>query len=157
MRKENSGKPDALEYVREYEAGEITRGELSNELSKFCWAYPPERRELIDHLLEHPLESIQNVTREIQEMIRQQEEQVKDIDQIRKTSPLQPGVVLSLNAGYDAAYSAPWWLNGRQNYHATFIDFVGRGIDKMPAAVVELDEEIDLTEGAGLRHRGRFA
>src|SRR5262249_23661282 len=90
-------------------------------------------------------------------ILRQREEQIQDIEQVRRTSPLRPGTRLSLSGGYTAAYSRPWWLGGRENYRATFIAFAERGAGKMPVALVELDAEIDLTEGKGQRHRGRFA
>lgn len=37
------------------------------------------------------------------------------------------------------------------------MEFVSRGEGKMPAALVELDEELDLTEDGGQHHKGRFA
>src|SRR5262249_35390173 len=75
------------------------------------------------------------------------------------TSQLQPGTRLSLGGGYQGctAYSPPWWLNGRTNYNATFIAFAECGAGKMPVALVELDNEIDMTEGGGLRHKGLYA
>lgn len=112
---------------------------------------------MLGQLSEHSDESVRGVAEEIREMIHRSEEQIKDIDQIRRTSPLQPGVALFLGGGYDSAYSEPFWLNGREYYKATFIDFVPCGADKMPAAFVELENEIDLTEGSGLRHKGRYA
>lgn len=79
------------------------------------------------------------------------------IDHIRTASPLQPGIALYLYGGYDSAYSKSWWLDGREYYKATFIDFVHCGTEMMPAAFVELENEIDMTEGSGLRHKGRYA
>ncbi len=76
---------------------------------------------------------------------------------ITRTSPLQPGTRLFLSGGYTAAFSPAWWLNGRKNYGATFVGFADRGAGKMPVGLVQLDCEIDLTEGCGLRHKGRFA
>ena len=157
MQNKNSDKLDPLEPVYGYERGLLTSGEMFDKLYGFCWAHPTERDNFLSHLLEHPNKEVQKVAREIREMIRRTEEQNKDIDHIRRISPLQPGVTLWLYGGYDAAYSASWWLNGRAHYQATFIDFVSCGADKMPAAYVELEEEIDMTEGSGLRHRGRYA
>jgi hypothetical protein len=48
-------------------------------------------------------------------------------------------------------------LNGRENYLATFIAFAERRAGKMPVAMVKLDHEIEMTEGSGLRHKGRYA
>ncbi len=157
MQNKNSDMPDPLEPVYQYESGEITGFEMYFKLDKFCREYPAERDKLLDQLLEHPFERVRDEAQKIREEIRREEERIKDIDQIRITSPLQPGVALFLYSGYDGAYSKPWWLNDRGYYQATFIDFVSRGADKMPAAFVELEEEIDLTEGSGLRHRGRYA
>jgi hypothetical protein len=157
MQNENNNMLVPLKIVDDYECGELSYYEMLNELCKFCWRYPAERDKLFDYLLEYPMEKVNEVALEIQEMIRNSEKQSNDLNQIRKTSPLQPGVVLFLGGGYDAAYSNPWWLNGQTYYRATFKDFVDRGADKMPAAFIELEEEIDLTEGSGLRHWGRFA
>ena len=157
MQNESREKLNPLASVEEYEQGRITCGELLNKIANFCWQHPAERDNALDHLSEHPNESVQGVAHDIREMIRQAEEQIKDIDHIRRTSPLQPDVALFLYGGYDSAYSASWWLNGREYYKATFRDFVHRGANKMPAALVELEEEIDLTEGTDLRHRGRYA
>jgi hypothetical protein len=157
MQNENSSRVDPLELVDKYENGFFTAGELLDKLCEFCRQHPAERDELLDHLLEHSIERVRNVAQEIREMILLEESRIKDIDHLRVASPLQPGVALFLYGGYDSAYSESWWLNGRQYYLATFIDFVRCGADKMPAAFVELEEEVDMTEGAGLRHRGRYA
>jgi hypothetical protein len=48
-------------------------------------------------------------------------------------------------------------LNDQKDYKATFLAFVERGAGKMPIAFVELDNTIDMTEGSGLRHKGKYA
>jgi hypothetical protein len=157
MQNKENFKPDPFEAVEKYEAGEFTSGELLNEISKFCWNHPAEREQVLDDLSRNPFEAVQSVVQEVRDSIRQDEERIKDIDQLRRTSPLQPGVALILFGGYDSAYSESWWLNGRRHYKATFIDFVHRGADKMPAAFVKLEEEIDLTEASGQLHKGSYA
>ena len=108
-------------------------------------------------LHQHSSERVRLIGRDLQRLLRQREEQIKDVERISRTSPLQPGTRLILSGGYTAAYSPPWWLNGRKNYNATFIAFAERDAGKMPVALVELDSEIDMTEGGGLRHKGRYA
>lgn len=146
-----------VKLVDNYLDGQMTAGELLDHAARFCAHHPNENEKVLDLLADHPDRSVQEAARQIREWNRQAREQIKDIVQIRRTSPLQPGVALLLYGGYDAAYAEPWWLSGREYYRATFIDFIDRGADKMPAAFVELKEELDMINYAGFRHRGRYA
>jgi len=48
-------------------------------------------------------------------------------------------------------------LQGGQGYLGTFVRFARRHDGQIPAALVELDDCVDVTEGQGLRHHGRYA
>jgi len=105
-------------------------------------------------LRQHPNDRVRGIGCDLEEHFRQVAEQITDIEHIRSTSPLQRGLGVALHGGYDEACEKPWWLNRRECYYSRFIDFSYRGPDKMPAALIELEEEIDLTEGSSTRHRG---
>lgn len=140
-----------------YRAGEMTRDEVVEAVLRRCHEQPAAAAALVRILRQHPEESARGVGGDVQELLRRRAQQVKDIEQIRRSSPLRPGSRLALGGGYTAAYSRPWWLNGRECYLATFIDFAARGAGEMPVARVALDDEIDMVEAGGRRHRGRHA
>lgn len=145
------------EVLAVYEAGLATSGEVLDALSRHCGENPAVGDEIVRRLAQHRLEAVRGMGREIERLRRQRDEQVTDVAVIRRTSPLKPGVRLSIGRGYTAAYEPQWWLNGREGYRGTFRGFVPREAGKMPVAVVELDEEIDLSDGRGRRHKGRYA
>lgn len=139
------------EILALYEGGAISGSEVLNGVWAQCHDRPPVAAEVAQALHDHPSEDARWTGGQLRRLLQQREEQIK------RDSPLQPGTPLILSGGYTAAYSHPWWLNGRECYKATFITFAGRGTGKMPVALVELDGEIDLTESSGLRHKGRYA
>jgi hypothetical protein len=145
------------ELLSLHEGGAVSSLEVVGAILKHCHDKPAVAAGIASALHQHPSEDARWIGRELQRVLDEYARQIKDIEQIRRTSPLQPGTRLILSGGYSAAYSRPWWLNGREYYKATFIMFAERGAGKMPVAVVELDTEIDMTEGRGLRHNGRFA
>jgi hypothetical protein len=131
------------------------------EFLSLTWGYlsrrPSRQDAVLRTLAEHAEEDVRQWVPWLREQLRRQQEPVPGVEELRRTSPLRPGNVLSLSGGYDAGFSHPAWLCDREDYKATFIDFAQRGAGKMPSALVELDTVIDVTEGGGLRHRGRFA
>ena len=70
----------------------------------------------------------------------------KNLEHVQEISPLRPGVRLVLFGGYDyyASEGKPWWLNDRECYTATFLRFLSRGDNAIPAGLVEFDEVIEL-------------
>jgi hypothetical protein len=141
--------------VQLHDRGEITRLEVEESILDYLWQLPQQKDEVLEALSVHPDDFVRQAVPGIQRIMRRRDEQIKDMDQIRRTSPLQPGTRLKLSGGYDHGQS--WWLNGRDCYHASFIAFAERGADKMPVAVVELEEELDMVEACGQRHKGRYA
>jgi hypothetical protein len=138
--------------IREYERGSITLVELEIHVLAYLGQFPQRQNEVLSALSTHPDESVREVARWVRDDLRKRQEQIKDIDQVRRTSPLKPGTRLTLGGGYTEAYHTPRWLNGRDCYQATFLGFAERGTGKMPVALVQLDDEIELPEG-----KGRFA
>jgi hypothetical protein len=140
-----------------HERGAVTALEIEEALWAHCHDKPVLALEITKALQQHPSEVAHSIGHGLERSLRRRQEQLKDVDLIRGTSPLQPGARLILSGGYTAAFSQPWWLNGGESYKATFVGFAERGYDKMPAAMVKLDCEIDMTEESGLRHRGQNA
>lgn len=140
-----------------YEDGAVSSLEVLSAVWEHCHDEPAVTLEVARTLHQHSSEDVRWIGRELERSLREREEQIKDVELIRRTSPLQPGTRLILSSGSTAAYCPPWWLNGRKNYNATFLAFAERGAGKMPVALVELENEIDMTEGGGLRHKGRYA
>ena len=140
----------------------LVGGQISGmEFLNLTWGYLSRRPDRQDAVLRtlagHGEENVRNWVPLLREQLRRQQEPLPCVEELRRTSPLRPGTTLSLSGGYDAAFSHPAWLCGREDYKATFIDFAERGAGKMPSALVELTAVIDVTEGSGLRHSGRFA
>lgn len=98
----------AIEYVvrlvDDYLAGKMTAGELLDHTAQFCAEHPHENETVLAWLGDHADERIREIAQQIRERDRQAREQIMDITEIRKTSPLQPGMALSLYGGYEAAY-----------------------------------------------------
>jgi hypothetical protein len=145
------------ELLSLYEGGAVTSLEVLDAVYEHCYDKPAVAAEIARALHERSSERVRWLGHELQCLVRQREDQIKNVEQIRRTSPLQPGTRLILSGGYWAGNCSPWWLSGRENYKATFIAFAEREAGKMPVAYLELDNEIDLTEGGGLRHKGRYA
>lgn len=152
--------------IRLHVDGNISGCELEGKVLQYLWKLPEQKDAVLKSLSNHADKSVRRVAGCVADLLRKCEEQIKDIDQIRRTSPLHPGTRLTLAGGYTGVvqcqadgkwYRAPWWLNGRQCYQGTFLAFAERGAGIVPAALVALDDEIDLTEGGGLRHKGRYA
>lgn len=145
----------AIKLVDDYGQGNVTTGEFVDKLYGFCFKNPQEKDFLFNKLLAYKDESIKSIVQAVKDIFLKAEQQVKNINRIREISPLQPKVTILLYGGYD--HGNHWWLNGRKYYKATFINFFYCGVDKMPVAFVELQEEIDIAEGCGLHHKGRYA
>ena len=143
------------QLIRQRERGFIAGNEFVEKVFYYVWRYPDQRSDVANQLANHPDAAIREALASIQDLFGRIEEQIRDVTQIRRSSPLRPGSRLVLDGGYDVA--RPFWLNGREYYAATFIQFAECGSSKMPVALVELDEEVDVTEASGLRHRGRYA
>jgi hypothetical protein len=142
--------------IRAYLKGDITGEEALSMAYEQCYDKPEVAAEFVRLLRQHPDKGVCSIGESIEEFFRQRAAQIKDIEQVRRVSPLQPGTRLVLSGGY-AHPGPPRWLDGRPCYKATFLAFAERGADKMPAALVRLDEPIDMVEGGGQRHRGQFA
>jgi hypothetical protein len=138
-----------------HEAGHISREEVINDIWSHFAADVDGLKTVVRRMANHHEQWVRETAEEIQSLITRRENRVTDISEIIKTSPLQPGVRIRLDGGYE--HYNPWWLNGNAYYSATFVRFVSRGADEMPVAFVELDHEIQMIEGCGLQHRGKYA
>jgi len=138
-----------------HEAGHITRQEVMNEIWNHLAADVDRLKTVARRMANHHEQWVRETAAEIQSSITRRENRVTDISDIIRISPLQPGVRIRLDGGYER--SNPWWLNGNAYYSATFVRFVSRGADEMPVAFVELDRDVQMIEGSGLQHRGKYA
>jgi HEAT repeat protein len=139
--------------IRFRERRVITRTEFFGGLLTYLGKFPEQKSDVLRALSDHPNRDVREVFSDIWNLLRN-ESLSKDLDHLRRASPLQPGTRLILFGGYDfySSRGKPRWLNGRDYYKATFISFVQRRRDSVPVACVELDEAFDLAE-----HKGRFA
>jgi hypothetical protein len=111
-----------------------------------------EKHEMVSTLAHHHDERVCREAQEIQNFVRH-EELSKDFAYVQRNSPLRPGTHLELFGGYDyyASGGHPRWLNGHECYRATFLGFARRGEDKVPVALIEFDDLIDVPG-----HKGRY-
>lgn len=145
------------ELLSLYEGGAVSALEVLDSVFEYCHDEPTVAVEVARAFHQHSSDDVRWLGRQLQDLLRQRERQIKDVELLRRTSPLRPGTRLILSGGYTAAFSPPWWLNDQKDYKATFLAFAERGAGKMPVALVELDNTIDMTEGSGLRHKGKYA
>src|SRR6266849_2432740 len=115
------------QLIRLWERGDLSQCELFARTWEHLWNFPEQKDDVLDTLSRHPDEGVREVVPQVQALLRRCAEQIKDIDHIRRTSPLQPGTRLLLRGGFEAGCSNgipnAWWLNGRKFYKATFIRF----------------------------------
>lgn len=148
--------PEQLERrISLYERGWLTKLELRGAIEEFVYCTAEAGVDVLDCLASHSDETVRETAADLRDRARRKAEQVTRIDLIRLTSPLRPGTRLTLSGGHSPG-KIPW-LKGRKHYKATFIGFAERRAGEMPVALVQLDDEIELTEFGGLRHKGRYA
>lgn len=138
-----------------YNDGRITSLELMDNILHNCASDDEALAVLAQRMATHKEESVRHVATDIQDIIERRANRVMAITEIEKTSPLHPGVKLRLDGGYES--NNPWWLNGNDSYRATFVRFASRRANEMPVALVELEQEINMVEGSGLQHHGKYA
>jgi hypothetical protein len=141
------------DLVRLLERGIITGGEFFNKMSDYIEKLPSgEKDAAMEALATNADDRIRQAALDI-EAFRKNEGLSKNLEFVRQTSPLRPGVRLQLFGGYDNFLpdDKPWWLNGRTFYEATFVGFVSHGENTIPACFVEFDETIELPG-----HHGRY-
>jgi hypothetical protein len=141
------------ELIRAWEEKSLTYLELFDRMTQQVWKLPAAARHAaLDELSVHADEDVSRAAAECRVLLHHGELS-RNLDHIRQTSPLRPGVRLALFGGYDyyATDGKPGWLNGRECYRATFLRFAARGEDVVPAGLVEFDEVIDLPG-----HKGRY-
>jgi hypothetical protein len=143
------------ELIALYDAGHITRLEVFDNVWQHCAADANMLETIVERMAKHHEQWVRETAADIQSSITRRENRVTDISEIMKSSPLQPGIRIRLDGGYEP--HDPWWLNGNEYYSATFVRFASRGADEMPVAFVEFDQEIRMIEGSGLQHHGRYA
>jgi hypothetical protein len=145
--------PELAVLLRDWEQEELAYSEFFDRMMQRLWPLAPAaRRAALEALSVHADENVRQAASECGSFLRQ-EALSRDIDHVRRNSPLRPGVRLALFGGYDYSSSdgKPYWLDGRDCYRATFLGFASRGDDVIPAGLVEFDEAIDIS-----RHKGRY-
>jgi len=139
-------------FINLHNEGRITRLEVMDNICKHC-VDNDALATVVQRMRTHPEDWVRKIGIDIYEMIVRRANRVTDIAQIANTSPLQPGCRIRLNGSYDLTQ---WWLNGNDYYDATFVRFAERKHGEMPVAIIEFDNEIDMTESCGQIHRGKF-
>lgn len=124
------------------ERGLFTQSEFVSKLHGYICNSADAEDEL-DSLLDHANADIRDAATQVLKWVYARKTQAKEIGKIRQTSPLQPATRICLSGGYTAAYSSPLWLNGKEFLRATFVDFIDRGADRMPSALIRFDDELD--------------
>jgi hypothetical protein len=139
--------------IRAWEKNCLTSTEFQNHMWGQLRKLPvARRRAALASLSAHADKDIRNAASELQILMRH-EELSKNLDHIRRSSPLHSGARLQLFGGYDyySSDGKPCWLNGRTCYTATFLDFAAYGENTIPAGLVEFDEVIEVPG-----HLGRY-
>jgi hypothetical protein len=137
--------------LRLFESHIITWNELQSRVWDCVFKFPKLKDEIFNKVLNHPNEDVQRCGQLLHEQFQRSANRVTDIEQIRRTSPLQPGTRVEVGGGYTSLYSSPVWLDGREFRAGTFVDFLPAGPGKMPVALLELDEEYKSE-----KHNGRY-
>ncbi len=142
---------DFKQQLRLFERHVVTKPELETRVWACVAKFPELKDEIVSALLNHTNEDIRHCGQMVHEQFQRIANQVTDVEQIRKTSPLQPGTGVKVGGGETSAYSCPVWLDGREFRAGTFVDFLPAGPGKMPVALVELEEEY-----RSEKHKGRY-
>jgi hypothetical protein len=139
--------------IDDWEDGSLAQSEFFERMSQCLWPLAPAAKEAaLAALSAHANEGVRKAASECG-LFSRNEALSRDLDHVRRNSPLRPGVRLALFGGYDYHSSGgkPYWLNGRTCYRATFLRFAPRDEDLIPAGLVEFDEAIDMPG-----HTGRY-
>jgi hypothetical protein len=78
--------------------------EVVGAVLEHCHDNPAGAADIAWALQQHSSEVARSIGRELTRFVEERANQIKDIEQIRRTSPLQPGTRLILSGGYSAAY-----------------------------------------------------
>jgi hypothetical protein len=141
-----TGIEEIHQLIRAWEENYFTSLEFQDRVLGQLRELPAaEQHSMLESLSAHADEVVRNVALEFRQLQRH-EALSKDIDYVRRNSPLRPGIRLELFGGYDyyASEGKPAWLNGRECYKATFLGFTSYGEDTIPVALVEFDELIEV-------------
>jgi hypothetical protein len=139
--------------IGDWERNVITSLELQDGIMRHLRTLPSaERHAALEALSAHASEDMRRVALEFQ-IFERHDALSRNLDYVRQNSPLRPGRRLELFGGYDYYETGgkPRWLNGRDCYRATFLGFVSCGENAIAAALVELDEVIEVPG-----HTGRY-
>ncbi|MFN0017814.1 MAG: hypothetical protein ACKVP0_06110 [Pirellulaceae bacterium] len=141
--------------VRLLERELITRSEFFNSMLEALVNLPAgEKESILDALAGHSSEMVRNAVVDVEAFVRNQELS-RDIQHIRRNSPLRPGICLELRGSreYYSSEDRPWWLNGRECRGATFVRFerLSKNYNLTPAALIAFYEAIDMPG-----HKGRY-
>ena len=139
-------------FINLHNDGHITSLEVLDNICKHC-VDNDALATVVQRMETHPEDWVRKIGADIHDMIVRRTNRFTDIAIIANTSPLQPGCRIRLNGSYDLTQ---WWLNGNDYYDATFVRFADRKHGEMPVAIIEFDNEIDMTEGSGQIHRGKL-
>ena len=113
-----------------------------------------DKQEVLEALSSHADQRIRESVPWFQNALRV-EELNKDIDYVRRVSPLQPGTCMRLSEGLFGQASG--WLQGREYRDATLIGFARDCAERLPMALIEFEEEIHFTDRLDREHTGRHA
>ncbi len=135
--------------VRSLERELITPSEFFNSMLEALGNLPAgEKQAILGALAGHGSERVREGVVPLQTFVRNQELS-RDLEHVRRNSPLRPGIRLELFDSY-SAHSGEW-LGGRECYPATFVRFESRDEYHAPVAYIEFDEAIDIPG-----HKGRY-
>ncbi|MEM7601452.1 MAG: hypothetical protein AAF357_08560 [Verrucomicrobiota bacterium] len=142
--------------ISDYEAGLRTGGELENALYSACHYGSSESAATLEELAAHENKAVREAAVSVRESLSKIAELETDLDAVRRAAPLRQGVRTRLSGGYSHTNLQPW-LDGRECLEGTFRDFCFVGDKTLPAAIIDLDKPVDVTENSGLRHYGQIA
>jgi len=142
--------------ISDYEVGLGTNGELENAIYSACHDGSSESAATLEKLALHENNAVREAVAFVRESLTKIAALETDLDAVRRTAPLRPGVRTRLSGGYSHTNLQPW-LNGRKYLEGTFRDFCFVGDRTLPAAIINLDERVDITEDSGLHHDGQIA
>lgn len=139
------------QLVKHQERGVIASNEFVDKFVTVITQFPQCKVDALILICDHPSEAVQGTLASVVDLLRrcEESEKSKDLNHVILTSPLQPGIRITLSGGYTAAYEPPAWLGGREHVGATFVRFAQGKAGSTPVAFVAIEEPIAVAEESG--------